>query len=472
LREGALFPEDARLLQILEVEKKLGYNNKSVYGGLDLFLSNWFKAAIPRITQSSRLKQLHKIYPSVFKYSALTLEEREQWIDTLIPFVSQVDATAIGIKKIARYKKRPSSISNKSSVHEPSVISLVSSITVIKGIAASLAERFAKLGVHTIRDLLYFFPNRHLDYSRLQKISELKEGNEQTIIANVWEVRITTPGGRRSTEATLGDESGNVRAVWFNIPYVARQMKDGDRIVMSGRVKIFAGRPVFESPEWELFEEGELLHTGRLVPVYPLTSGLHQRQVRKLVKNVVDSWAGSILEFMPDDIKARHSLPGLSESISQYHFPDDLEHKEKARIRLALDELLLLQLGVMAKKRRWQNELPGLPFEIDKYVLESFLTSLPFELTASQRRVMSEIMGDLSKPVAMSRLLQGEVGSGKTVVALSALLMAAANGYQGAMMAPTEILAGQHFASICRMLANMGKSESQNEYIHIFRDYR
>jgi ATP-dependent DNA helicase RecG len=245
-------------------------------------------------------------------------------------------------------------------------------------------------------------------------------------------------------------------------------MKAGERIVMSGRVKIFAGRPVFESPEWELAEDKELVHTGRLVPLYPLTSGLHQRQVRKLVKNIVDEWAGKLAEFMPAGIIKHLNLLSLNAAIAQAHFPDDTLLKDRARIRLAFDELFLLQLGVMAKKRKWQMEQPGVPFEIDKIILERFMASLPFSLTTAQRRVMSEIMGDLTRPVAMSRLLQGEVGSGKTVVALAALLMAVSNDFQGALMAPTEILVGQHFANICRMLAGMGKVEQTDESLCIF----
>jgi ATP-dependent DNA helicase RecG len=271
------------------------------------------------------------------------------------------------------------------------------------------------------------------------------------------------PGGRRSTEATLGDESGNIRAVWFNNPYVARQMKAGDRIVVSGRVKAFAGRLVYESPEWELADDRDLVHTGRLVPLYPLTSGLHQRSVRKLIKNVVEEWAGRLPEFMPAAIKERLGLLGLTEAISQAHFPDDAQLKESARARLAFDELMLLQLGVMTKKRKWQTEQPGVPFKIDNRLLERFIGALPFTLTAAQKRVSAEIMADLGKPVAMSRLLQGEVGSGKTVVALEALLMAIANGFQGALMAPTEILAAQHFKSICRMLEAVGTAGQRDE---------
>jgi ATP-dependent DNA helicase RecG len=455
--------DSTRLRQIIEQEKKLGYTNKSVFGGLDLFLANWFGQTIPQISQPNRLKALQRLHPPTFNYGAMSQEKREEWIDSILAFLAQQDNTTPTIEKAASTAKKASFTHKPSPPPAESAVSVDSLITVIKGIAAAISDRFAKLGVHTIRDLLYFFPNRHLDYSHLQIVSQLKEGNEQTIMANVWEVRLTMPGGRRSTEATLGDESGNVRAVWFNNPYIARQMKSGGRIVMSGRVKIFAGRPVFESPEWELAEDKELVHTGRLVPLYPLTSGLHQRQVRKIVKTVVDDWAGKLPEFMPVNIIRQLTLLGLNEAVSQAHFPDDALLKDRARVRLAFDELFLLQLGVMAKKRKWQTEQPGVSFNIDNNLLDRFYKSLPFTLTPAQKRVLTEIMFDLTRPVAMSRLLQGEVGSGKTVVALAALLMAVADGYQGALMAPTEILAEQHFTSVCRMLAGVGKVENKDE---------
>ncbi|MCK5576999.1 MAG: DNA helicase RecG, partial [Dehalococcoidales bacterium] len=164
--------------------------------------------------------------------------------------------------------------------------SLDSPITIIKGISQNLATKFNKLGVSTVRDLLYFFPNRHLDYSRMKTISELAEGNEETIVANVWQVREVRLGGRRSTEAIIGDETGNVRAVWFNNPYITKQLSTNERVVISGRLGIFKGRPVFQSPEWWELEDQELTHTGRLVPLYPLTRGLYPRQVRKLMKEV------------------------------------------------------------------------------------------------------------------------------------------------------------------------------------------
>ena len=162
-----------------------------------------------------------------------------------------------------------------------------------------LNKKFAKLGVLTVRDLLYFFPHRHLDYSQRAYVNNLEIGQENTIIANVWESREVQLGTRSSAEATVGDETGNVRIVWFNQPYMAKSLKTGQRMVISGKVTLFGGMPVFESPEWEPYEDKDLVHTGRLVPVYPLTQGLSQRQVRRIMKPAIDQWAWQLEDFLP-----------------------------------------------------------------------------------------------------------------------------------------------------------------------------
>ncbi|GAH69141.1 unnamed protein product, partial [marine sediment metagenome] len=220
--------------------------------------------------------------------------------------------------------------------------SIDSSITTLRGVSTSLAAKFNRLGVKTIRDLLYFFPHRHLDYSQRKYISQLAEGEEQTIIANVWQAQVTMLGGRRGTEAIVGDETGNVRVVWFNNPYLAKKLPTNARIVLSGRVSLFGGRHVFESPEWELVEDRELIHTLRLVPLYPLTQGLRPRQVRKLMKQVVDQWAWQAEDFLPSELRRRCNLLELPQAISQAHYPEDEAAKDGARLRLAFDELFIL----------------------------------------------------------------------------------------------------------------------------------
>ena len=331
-----------------------------------------------------------------------------------------------------------------------------------------MAARFARLGVKKVEDMLYFFPRRHLDYSHKTPVSELKVGIEQTILATIWEAREVTLGGRRGTEAILGDETGNIRAVWFNQPYLAKKLRTNSQIVLSGKVSLFRDRKVLESPEWEIMESEDLIHTGRLVPLYPLTEGLNPRGVRKLVKETVAQWAPQLPDFLPQDIKDHCSLIDLPQAIQQAHYPDSEQRKDEARRRLAFDELFLIQLGVLSRKRDWQESQRGNPFQTDTPLLERFLSALPFTLTSAQQRVLGEILADLEKPKLMSRLLQGDVSSGKTVIATAALLLAAANGYQGAFMAPTEILAEQHFNNIAALLSKIGQLEEEHGHLRSY----
>ncbi len=456
------------LRKILELEDKKGYLDSAVIGGLDRFLRNWAGPAMESITGPRLLSRFHKLHLVDSDYAALTKQERKEWVKKVLDFLTEVEhkEEEKGEAKPAPVAKKPSP---KARVPRTTVTqSIDSPITVVKGVSSSLATKFDKLGVKTIRDLLYFFPNRHLDYSQRKTVSQLTEGEEETIVANVWQAHEVRPGGRRSTEAIVGDETGNVRVVWFNNPYLARTLTPNMRIVLSGRVSIFNGRHVFESPEWEPMEDRELIHTGRLVPLYPLTQGLYHRQVRKLMKAVVDQWAGQVEDFLPQEVKERCNLLELPQAISQAHYPEDEALKDRARVRLAFDELFLLQLGVLNKKRQWQEDQPGNPLSTETAVLNTFLESVPFELTAAQDRVLKELLADLEKPQPMSRLLQGEVGSGKTIVATAALLMTAANDYQGAFMAPTEILAEQHFATICQLLSGVGHLEEQEDYLHSY----
>jgi len=459
------------LRKVLELEGKKGYVDSAVIGGLDRFLRNWAGQAAESITSPQLLRRFNKLHLINADYASLTKEKRKEWINSVLGFLAEIEA---GEKAGAEGKVTPLA---SHPTPKPKVSRVVASqsidspITVVRGISSGLATRFNKLGVRTIRDLLYFFPYRHLDYSQRKTISQLTEGKEETIVANVWEAHETRLGGRRSTEATVGDETGNVRVVWFNNPYLAKKLVTNTRVVISGRVSLFKGRHVFESPEWELLEDKELIHAGRLVPLYSLTQGLKPRQVRKLMKEVVDQWAWQVEDFLPSELRERCNLLELPQAITQAHYPENEVLKDRARVRLAFDELFILQLGVLSKKRDWQEGQPGSPISTKTAVLKAFLKSLPFELTPAQHRALNELLADLAKPRAMSRLLQGEVGSGKTVVATIALLMAVANGYQGALMAPTEILAEQHFGTINDLLSRAGRLEESEDYIHTYSGF-
>ncbi|MBI4283021.1 MAG: ATP-dependent DNA helicase RecG [Chloroflexi bacterium] len=450
------------LRKILELESKKGYLDSAVIGGLDRFLSNWAGQAIESLASPQLLNRFHKLHLANADYASLTKEQRQEWVNSVLDFLTEAERKEKGATKLPSAANRPSPRpkANKTVANQ----SIDSPVTLIKGISSNLSARFNKLGVKTVRDLLYFFPNRHLDYSQRKPISQLSEGKEETIVANVWQAQEIRLGARRSTEAIVGDETGNVRVVWFNNPYLAKRLATNTRLVLSGRVSLYKGRHVFESPEWEPVEAQELIHAGRLVPLYPLTQGLKPRQVRKLMKEVVDQWAGQVADFLPSELRERQKLLELPQALSQAHFPEDEALKIRAKVRLAFDELFLLQLGVLSKKRFWQEGHSGNPFSTRTPALEKFLKSLPFALTTAQQRVLKELLANLEQSRPMSRLLQGEVGSGKTVVATAALLVAAANGYQGAFMAPTEILAEQHFQTISQLLSGAGHLEGKEDY--------
>jgi len=456
------------LRKILELECKKGYADSAVIGGLDRFLHNWAGQAVESITTPQLLNRFNKLHLVNSNYASLTKEQRKEWVKSVLDFLAEVEpgeSEKGEVKSTPVTSRQPSKRKAQTTVVSQSINA---PITFIRGISSSLSTRFGKLGIKTIRDLLYFFPHRHLDYSQRKPISQLAEGKEETIVANVWQAQEIRLGGRRSTEAIVGDETGNVRVVWFNNPYLAKKLATNTRLVISGRVSVFRGRYVFESPEWELVEDKELIHVGRLVPLYSLTQGLRPRQVRKLMKEVIDQWAWQVEDFLPSWLRERQKLLELPQAISQAHFPEDETLKDRARVRLAFDELFLLQLGVLSKKRDWQEGQPASPLATTVPLLEAFLQSLPFELTPAQHRVLKELLADLEKPQPMSRLLQGEVGSGKTVVATAALLVAAANSYQGAFMAPTEILAEQHFSTICQLLSRDGHLEAEEDYLHSY----
>ncbi len=442
------------LRKVLDLERQRGYNDTAVFGGLDRFIYNWSAGAVEVVKSPKLLAHFQKLFKA--GYAAMKPEQRAAWAIEVLQFLTDLESK----DNFTPPPAKPAPVKKKTVPKAPAIssqTSLDAPITIVKGISTTLASRFGKLGVKTVRDLLYFFPHRHIDYSKLKTISQLVEGEEQTIIANVWQAQETRPGGRRSAEAIVGDETGNIRVVWFNQPYLAKTLTTNARIVLSGKVSLYKGRHVFQSPEWEPAEVQDSVHTGRLVPVYPLTRGLHPRQVRRLMKEFIDRWAGQVNDFLPNDLRKRLKLLELPDAISQAHYPENDETKDKARTRLAFDELFLLQLGVMKKKRDFQETKPGTPLDIKGDLLTRFLTSLPFTLTSTQTKVLQEIKTDLAKAIPMCRLLQGEVGSGKTVVATAALLLAAANGLQGAFMAPTEILAEQHYATICQLLGKLGR---------------
>ena len=263
-----------------------------------------------------------------------------------------------------------------------------------------------------------------------------------------------TRGGGSLFKATLSDGTGFVEITWFNQPFLADKIQRGKQIVISGKVDEYLGRLCFNSPEWELLEK-ELLHTARLVPIYPLTKGLGAKWLRRLMKRTVDYWSKRMPDHLPDSVRQEAKLLDLESAIVQIHFPGDKAILKKARYRLAFDELFVLQIGLLRQRHLWRSE-PGRPLPVDDGTLDNFTRSLPFELTNAQKRALRQIVADLRTSQPMNRLLQGDVGSGKTAVAAAAMALTVAAGAQAALMVPTEILAEQHFANLAHQIPNLG----------------
>lgn len=332
----------------------------------------------------------------------------------------------------------------------------------IKGVGPQRARLLEKVGIRTVEDALYFLPRRYEDRGNLKPISQLVSGESQTISGEIMAVGlIVTPRrGMRIVELALQDKTGTIYAKWFNQPYLKKIFKKGQRLVLSGKIttnRYYGHALEMENPNYEVLdaEDQELLHTGRIVPIYPETKGLSSRPIRSLTNRLIELYSPVIPEILPEAIRKEHGLLPLSQALQIVHFPPPGSYLSRfnrgssdAHRRLIFDEFFLLQLGQALKKRGVQEEEKGIHFEIDPSKVESFIEQLPFQLTSAQRRVMDEIQRDMASVHPMNRLIQGDVGSGKTVVALFAMFIAVENGYQAALMVPTEILAEQHYLTL------------------------
>ncbi len=470
---------------MLHLEIEEGYRNKAVIGGLDRVLS-WWPA---QIQQTCRLPAQESAIQSVIalirSYRSLPdVAARAQAIADIQAYLRQiltVSASTPAAPDSAASEEQGESAVNDEFIgqsvgqaepadlysaglemdvpaSEPkwtprdAHLGLQSPVTAIVGIGPTLAGRLKRLGVQTIYDLLYFFPYRYEDYTQLKPIARLQYGEQVTVIGTIRDAKVKQHrGGTPILNVIVADGTGEFQATWFNQPYLARRFKPGMIVSLSGQVDEFLGRWVMTSPMWEILETTRMT-AGRLVPIYALTKGLSAAWLRKMIEQALSYWVSRLPEYLPTDIRDRLGLMSLERAMTQIHRPDDTTSLAAAQRRLAFDEFLLLQLGVLRQRRQWQSE-PGIPVPTDQARLEEFMAGLPYTLTDAQQRALSEIAQDMAQDRPMSRLLQGDVGSGKTIVAAAAMFLAAAAGMQSAIMAPTEILAEQHFKSLERLLS-------------------
>jgi ATP-dependent DNA helicase RecG len=337
-------------------------------------------------------------------------------------------------------------------------MALGDAVTYLRGVGPKNAALFEKLGVRTVGDVLAIVPRRHDDYSQLRPLSHLNYGETVTVVGAVMRIaEIPTSTGKPRTQAVIADDTGTINVTWFS-PYVAKQLHPGDTVALSGTVGELRGVLTFTNPEWERIEPGTDLGS-RIMPVYPLTDGLYQKTVRNVVRAAIAATEGRIEDWMPEAIRRAQGLIPLGEAIPQFHFPDSPEAYDAARTRLTFDEYFLMQLGMVQRKQTWQAEATGAAMPADDATRQTFLSCLPFTLTGAQQRTLETILAEMDGETAMSRLVQGDVGSGKTVVAAAAMYVAKRNGYQAALMAPTEILAEQHYRTLKALFDAMPAGE-------------
>jgi ATP-dependent DNA helicase RecG len=468
-------PSIEKLQKFFKLEAKRDYDNKAVMGGLSQMLETWEAEA--RADQLSE-GMIQAVVSRLRDYSRISPDSREDVLKGLwnrirkdvgagaqesdLPEESERDSKGqvkeTHAQKSEKSTQKPAKADRKPKKARPRPegppAAMDAAVTVLDGVGPANAKKLGNLGLNTLSDMLYHFPRRYDDYSELKTINRLKYGEEVTIIGTVQSVtsRKLRGGNRSMIEVIISDGSGALRINWFNQPWLLKSLSEGTQVVLSGKIDQYLGRLGMNSPEWELLDEKNL-HTNRIVPVYPLTAKLTQRWLRGQMDKVVNYWALRVQDPLPESLRESAQLLDLPEALLQNHFPDSWEDLKDAQHRLAFDEIFYLQIGVLQHKRNWA-ELSGQQFKADQKWLDTQLAKLPYQLTGAQQKALADIRADLSSGHPMNRLLQGDVGSGKTVIAALGAAIVIENNAQAAILAPTSILAEQHFASFTKLLAD------------------
>lgn len=318
-------------------------------------------------------------------------------------------------------------------------------VSSLPGVGEKIEERLDSIGLRTLGDLLDHLPRAYIDRRDMRTISDLRQGQEATVIATVKKSSVDRIRGNRSrVTVTISDGTGYLDCVWWNQDWRARTLTEGTEAAFSGKVKAFRGRPQMDSPAYDLLRsEGESVHTGRIVPIYPATERVSATMLRRLLHNAFER-LGRVPDPLPAALRVQRNLLSKDVATKLVHFPDSLEQIAAARRRLVFEELFVMQVGLALRKRHVSEDLRGIAQTPKGELTQAFIESLPFRPTDAQTKTMHEIGADMARPRPMHRLLQGEVGSGKTLVAVHAAMIAIQSGNQAAIMAPTEVLAEQH----------------------------
>lgn len=476
-----------KLQKFLKLETERGYDNRAVVGGLDKFLPTWEAEA-----KTSNISEdiIQAVAEKLGEYPQLDPSMRADCLEKILTLLQTVKPAEYSAKTRPEPAENPSehltarrlvqnqpprqphqpirsqtanknrSIAPVDLANTPQTAGLNAPLTVLQGIGPKHAQTLQDLGLKTLGDLLYNFPRRYDDYSQLKPINRLEYGEELTVVGTVQSaVNRPIRGGQSSMiEVIISDGTGFLRVNWFNNPWILNKLTPNTQVVLSGKIDRYLGRMVMTNPDWELIEQ-EHLHTNRIVPVYPLTARVTARWLRRIMHQTVTFWAPRVSDWLPTSVRKNAGLVDLATALSQAHFPGSMEKLKAARERLAFDEIFLLQMGVLRQKRAWRAGHAEI-FTAEDDWLNQHIARLPFTLTNAQQKALAHIREDLACGSPMNRLVQGDVGSGKTVVAALAVGIVANQAAQSAFMAPTSILAEQHFRSLQRILTNPDQPEN------------
>lgn len=338
-------------------------------------------------------------------------------------------------------------------------LTLDTAVQYVPRVGPSMSKRLERLNISTVRDMLLYPPFRYNDYSLVSDISMVQMGETVTVKGTVRShINLFTKNGKKIQKAVIADGTGTIDVIWFNQPFLVRSIRPGMTVYLAGRVDWFGRKPAMISPEYEIDYGGRSnpLHTGRLVPIYPETEGVSSKWLRGRISYLLEQGMHRQPEYMPEHILESFGLMPYGEALSKIHFPATIEETRDARRRLAFDELFLLQLSALEQRRIWEENAHAYKLEFSEADRDTFEKSLPFHLTGDQRQTVSEILKDMSRSIPMNRLLMGDVGSGKTVVAAFAIYAAYRNGKASVIMAPTQILAEQHYATLNALFKPLG----------------
>ena len=443
-----------KIENVLVLEREKGFQDTAVAGGLSKFIVFIEKQGEHKKIDQDILSSLIKIFQS---YTTFSYKDRVNIINLLIDWLSNdpKNNELLISQDLLKTFNTSNNLSDKHlRMQDPAIYADIRSI---KGIGEKNYKYFHKLGIKNIYDLLHYYPRRYQDFSNLKTIKSIEYGEELTVAGTITgkiHTRKSKRGNLKISEVIMTDSTGLMRLTWFNQPYISSQLKDGMSIVVSGKVDMYLGRFVMNNPEWEPLDR-EHIHTNRIVPVYPATSGITQRQIRNIIKKNIDFWSSRLKEYFPKQIIKNMDLPTISQAISQIHFPESDQSLLFSKNRFTFEEIFFLQLGVLLQREKWQKK-HAQKFSLPREIINNRIECLPYKLTTAQMNAIVDIENDLASGRPMNRLLQGDVGSGKTVVAKFAIESIIGNGAQTALLAPTSILVDQHFKTLSKLLIDSG----------------